>query len=153
MSDNDCPRLAIVGIGHELRGDDAAGLAVARAMQPYAHDHINLMVIEAGPVPENFTGPLRRFKPEVVVLVDAAQMETLPGSALYLDWRATGGFRGSSHTLPLSTLANYLENEIGCEVWILGIQPENNAFGAALSESAAQGVHRAVENLKSWLCQ
>lgn len=153
MPDEACPRLAIVGIGHELRGDDAAGLEVARAMQPYARQHTNLIVIEAGPAPENFTGPLRRFKPEVVVLVDAAQMDTLPGSALYLDWRATGGFRGSSHTLPLSALAGYLESEIGCEVWILGIQPQDNTFGAALSESAAQGVHRAVENLKSWLCQ
>jgi len=34
MPDEACPRLAIVGIGHELRGDDAAGLEVARAMQP-----------------------------------------------------------------------------------------------------------------------
>ncbi len=157
-------RLAVVGIGQELRGDDAAGLEVVRrlqalragldASQPAARRALakdNVLILEAGPAPENFTGPLRRFNPEVVVLVDAAQMDTLPGSVLYLDWHDTAGYTGSSHTLPLSTVAEYLEKEIGCKVWLLGIQPEGNEYGARMSEATARGVHLAVENLKSFL--
>lgn len=151
MQANEPPRLAIVGIGQELRGDDAIGLEVVRRLRPSMKARENLLLIEAGPAPENFTGPLRRFRPEVVVLVDAAQMGSLPGSVLYLDWRDVTGYRGSSHTLPLSTVAEYLEKEIGCEVWLLGIQPADNSFGEKLSAHAAQGVHLAVENLKGWL--
>lgn len=145
------PRMAIVGIGSELRGDDAAGLEVARRLRPSAADRENLLVIEAGPAPEAFTGTLRHFRPELVVLVDAARMDTSPGSVLYLNWREVDGFRGSTHTLPLSTLASYLEKEIGCEVWLLGIQPACTEFDRPLTPDAARGVHLAVENLRGWL--
>lgn len=145
------PRLAIIGIGSELRGDDAAGLEVARRLRPSAIGREDLLVIEAGLAPEAFTGTLRRFRPDLVVLVDAARMDTSPGSVLYLNWRDVDGFRGSTHTLPLSTLASYLETEIGCEVWLLGIQPAHAEFDQPLSPAAARGVHLAVENLRGWL--
>lgn len=145
------PRMAIVGIGQELRGDDAAGLEVARRLRLPAAARKDLLVIEAGAAPEAFTGPLRSFKPELVVLVDAARMGTYPGSVLYLDWREVSAYQGSTHSLPLSTLARYLETEIGCEVWLLGIEPAHTDFDRPLSPSAARGVHLAVENLKGWL--
>jgi Ni,Fe-hydrogenase maturation factor len=39
----------------------------------------------------------------------------------------------SSHSLPLSMLARYLTLEIGCEVVVLGIQPQQNEINAELS--------------------
>jgi hypothetical protein len=68
------PRVAVVGVGHELCGDDAAGLVVAHALQTALAGDERLLVIEAGSVPENQTGRLRRFKPGIVLLIDAAQM-------------------------------------------------------------------------------
>ena len=69
------PRLAVVGIGHELRGDDAAGVRVARALQSRFPTSDALVAIDAGSAPENHTGALRRFKPDLVLLIDAAQIE------------------------------------------------------------------------------
>ena len=43
--------------------------------------------MEAGPAPENFTGPLRRFRPDLVLLVDAAQMDAEPGTIGWLTCR------------------------------------------------------------------
>ena len=120
------PRVAIVGIGHELCGDDAAGLHLACTLQTLAADNERLLVIEAGPAPENFCGTLRRFYPDLVVLADAAQMGMQPGTVRWLPWQETTGLSASTHTLPLHILAQYLTAELGCEVALLGIQPAQN---------------------------
>jgi hydrogenase 3 maturation protease len=65
-------RIAVVGIGNELNGDDAAGILAARKLSkkycPQKVDenspHPVFIVIEAGLAPEAFTGPLRRFRPD-----------------------------------------------------------------------------------------
>lgn len=141
--------MAVVGVGHEWRGDDAAGLAVARALQPPAEGdgRAPWLAIEAGPAPENCTGPLRRFGPDLVLLVDAARMGEPPGTVRWLDWRAAGGFGASTHTLPLSMLARYLTAELGCVVALLGIQPADLGAGASLSPPVRQAVDRVARAL------
>ena len=117
------PRVAVVGIGHELCGDDGAGIAVARGLQQRQCEGDRILVIDAGPSPENSSGLLRRFAPDLVLLVDAAQVDAAPGTVCWLDWRDTLGFGASTHTLPLRIYATYLTAELGCEVAMLGIQP------------------------------
>lgn len=142
-------RVAIVGIGHELRGDDAAGLAVARALHaPAAAPPASpVLVIEAGPAPENYTGQLRRFGPDLVLLVDAARMDEAAGAVRWLDWPATTGLGASTHTLPPHILARYLVAELECEVAVLGIQPETTIIGATLSATVEQAVNKLAHTL------
>ncbi len=145
MKTHPANRIAVVGIGNELRGDDAAGLEVVRRLKKRLKGHPEqLLLIEAGPVPENFTGPLRRFQPEMVLLVDAALMGEEPGALRHLDWKEAAGFPSSSHTLPLETFAAYLVGELGCEVRLLGLQPGGDELGAPISEAMDAAVNRAV---------
>ena len=102
-----------------------------------------LLLIDAGLAPESFTGPLRRFGPDVVLLADAAEMGEAPGAIETLDWRKTAGFGPSTHLQPLSTLAEYLTAEIGCQVLVVGIQPGCLDFEVGMSPP----VHRAVRRL------
>ena len=149
------PRVAIVGIGHELRGDDAAGVMAARALlaqQVVNHDS-PLHVINAGSAPENVTGDLRHFAPDLVLFVDAAQMNKLPGTVRWLDWRETAGLSASTHTLPLHVIAEYLVNEIGCDVALIGIQPYDNAFGMPLSSDVRHAVREVVQGIQAALMQ
>jgi hydrogenase 3 maturation protease len=141
------PRVAVVGIGHELRGDDAAGLAVARALQGALGQDKDWLVIDAGSAPENQTGALRRFGPDVVLFIDAAQMDKAPGVIQWLSWEETEGISASTHTLPLSVLARYLIGELGCEVALLCIQPADDAIGVALSPSVTKAVDSIVSAL------
>lgn len=143
--------MAIVGIGNEFNGDDAAGVWVARALQKreYAADAGRILVIEAGQAPENITGELRRFDPQVVLLVDAAQMGLPAGEIAFIPWETTTGMSASSHSLPLSMLARYLTLEFGCTVQLLGIQPAQNDPGAPLS----QVVRNAVDELTKTFCR
>lgn len=133
LTNNPNPRVALLGIGHELRGDDAAGVIAARMLHNGVGTHPNLLIIEAGHAPENQTGVIRRFAPTLVVLIDAAQMGQSPGAVCWLDWRATTGVSGSSHTLPLHMIAAYLQLELGCDVALIGIQPAQTEFDQPLS--------------------
>jgi len=140
-------RVAVLGIGNELAGDDAAGIAVARALI----GRTQALVIDAGPAPENQTGPLRRFAPDLVLLVDAAQMGAPPGSVRWLDWREIEGLSASTHTLPLNLLAGYLVAEIGCDVAVIGLQPAGNETDTPLSTEARGAVEEVVRGLREAL--
>lgn len=146
-------RIAILGIGHELRGDDTAGALVARALMHRVADlGEHILVIDAGHAPENFGGPLRRFLPDLVLLIDAAQMGEVPGAIRWLAWDETAGLSASTHTLPLYVLAQYLIAELGCEVALIGIQPLDTSLGERLTPQVQRAidtiVHVLVERLR-----
>jgi hydrogenase 3 maturation protease len=148
---NELPRVAIVGIGNEFNGDDAAGVLVARRLgaRECSVDASHVLVIEAGQAPENITADLRRFQPQVVLLIDAAQLDAGPGDIVWIPWETTSGMSASSHSLPLSMLARYLTLEFACTVHLLGIQPAWNEPGAHLSTA----VQAAVDDICQTLCR
>jgi hydrogenase 3 maturation protease len=149
------PRIAVVGVGSELRGDDVAGLALVRALRTRfpADSAERLIAIEAGTAPENVTGALRRFRPDFVLLIDAAQMGAEPGVVRWLAASAAAGFSASTHSLPLHMLAAYLESELGCEVALLGIQPATLSFDAPLSPPVKRAVAEIAQALSAILSE
>ncbi len=148
LSRNDHPaRLALVGVGHELCGDDAVGTRIAGMLRPLLAGDEEVLVIEAGPAPENFTSVLRRFQPDLVLLVDSALMDEPPGTVRWLRWQDTEGVSASTHTLPLHIFASFLIAELGCAMALLGIQPEQTYADAPLTPH----VQAAAENIVSTL--
>ncbi|MHC4982950.1 MAG: hydrogenase maturation protease, partial [Planctomycetota bacterium] len=81
-----CPSMAIVCVGNEMCGDDAAGVLVARELAgtvPWA-------VYDTQTVPESFLMKIVAAKPESVVVIDA------------LDF---GGGEGTVEILPADSVA------------------------------------------------
>lgn len=105
-----------------MNGDDAAGVEVARRLLVRLPAGCGWYVLDGGTAPENFTGPLRRFRPQVVLLVDAMQMDEPPGFIAWLHWQQAQGFSASTHTMPPTLLAKYLIAELDCQVGLVGIQ-------------------------------
>jgi hydrogenase 3 maturation protease len=140
-------RVAILGVGNELNGDDAAGMLVARGLRKEMGENDHLLVIEAGPAPESFSGPLRRFRPDLVLLVDAAELGLPPGSAAWIDWSEADAAAASTHTLSPSLFAQFLIAELGCRVAMIGIQPEHLDFDQPVSEAVRRGVERVTRLL------
>jgi hydrogenase 3 maturation protease len=132
------PRLVVLGVGHELRGDDTVGILLARKMRQQIPINERLLLIEAGPVPENFCGPLRRFSPDLVIVIDAAQMGLAPGSIRWLDWKDVSRGGVSTHATSLLVLCDYLVSELGCEMALLGIEPAEMSLDAPLSPPVTQ---------------
>ncbi len=137
--------VVVLGVGSELRTDDGAGPAVARAVEDLGLP--GLVGFPAGPAPENATGALRDLSPSHVVIVDAADMGEPPGTVRLLDPSDAEGASFATHGLPLSVLAGYLEEEIGCGVLLIGIQPASLGFGESLSPAVEAAVTGLVETL------
>lgn len=144
-------RVAVIGVGNELNGDDGAGVAAVRALAARRPEPAGTLFIEAGAAPESYTGPLRRFRPDLVVEIDAAVLGEEPGAVAWLDWRQADGLSASTHTLPPSVLATFLQTDLGCEVRILGIQPAQLEMGTHLSREVADSVGRLADDLYRWL--
>lgn len=131
-----------MGIGHELRGDDAAGLVVVRQIAEKLGTAVppNLLLIAGGHAPENHTGPIRRFAPDLVLLIDVALMGREPGEIGWLPWQATSGLSASSHTMPLYMLAWFLTADLHCEVALIGIQPQDTSLTNTLTPTVQASV-------------
>ncbi len=138
-------RTAILGVGQALRGDDGVGLAVVRGLRPFTSP--NLLLIEAAHAPENCTGQVRRFAPDLVLLIDAAQMDAPPGTIRWLDWRRCDGLSASTHTMPLSLLGEYFTAVLHCEVVLIGIQPASLELDETLSPEVTAAAAQVVEAL------
>jgi len=138
-----------VGTGNELRGDDAAGVAVVRrlAQEPALRNQKNVLLLEGGNAPENHTGPIRRFAPQLVVLIDMAQMDREPGSVCWLPWQETSGLSASSHTMPPYMLARFLTTDMGCDVALLGIQPLDTSLAGEMTSVVETAVDSVVTGI------
>lgn len=148
---NASTRVAVLGIGNDLSGDDAVGVQIARELASRLGPRPDCLVLDAGTAPENFTGPLRRFRPDLVLLVDAAHLSAEPGAIAWLDWQQTDGLSGSTHTLPPSVLAQFLVEDLACRLALLVVQPAQLEFGCPLSAPVRRAADRVVEGLAAVL--
>jgi hydrogenase 3 maturation protease len=148
-------RVAILGVGSEFRGDDAAGMLVAEALSRYArrttHDARRagrLQVFYGATAPENLTGEIIRYKPSHIVIVDTADIKVRPGNVVLLDAKDLGeGVSFSTHKLPPKVMIDYLKKRLKCGIMVIGIQPKRISFGKTVSRevrNSATGVSRAI---------
>jgi hydrogenase 3 maturation protease len=111
----------------------------------------NLLILEGGPAPENQTGRLRAFQPDLVLFIDAAHLEEAPGTIQFIPLESIDGMSASSHSLPLSMLARYIIHEFGCQVQVLGIQPAQNEICSELSSLVRAAMDEIVGVLARFL--
>lgn len=135
-------RVAFVGIGDELQPRDRLGMLAAREIGALRLKDVRVFL--AGPVPESFTAPIRRFRPDHVVLLDAADMGLRPGAVDVIDASRVRGTRLSTHALPLSVVIEYLETTAKVPVTLVGIQPDLDHGGPGPTPAEATGITRIV---------
>lgn len=120
-------RRAILGIGNPLRRDDGVGLWVAQRLRGTGWE-----VIPAGQGVENALGIVRRLAPDLLVVVDAAEMGLPPGSVRRLPLEDAARMLGSTHALPLPFLLSTLRDEVG-KIVLIGIQPADRSVGEGIT--------------------
>ncbi|MHC1781534.1 MAG: hydrogenase 3 maturation endopeptidase HyCI [Anaerolineaceae bacterium] len=140
-------RLAIVGVGSREHGDDAAGPELIDHLKKAGLPEERVLLVDSGPTPENFTGPLRRFQPDLVILVDVAWMGLPPGSVALLEEDRIGGASALTHGMPLSLLLGYLREELGCKMALLAIQPARTEWGSPMGKEVKQAAKRTAGEL------
>lgn len=137
----------VITVGNELMGDDGAGPLLAKFLTQKAIP--GWKVINGGSVPENYLYKVRDFKPEMVVLVDACEMNLQAGSIRLLSENEIAGeFILSTHRLPLTFFISALK-ELVSKVYFIGIQPAIVGFGLPVSPQVRRAVEIVYQNLQS----
>jgi len=147
-------RLGILGIGSELRGDDAAGLWITRnlARHPKAAGSVQVRSFLGHTAPESLTGEIKKFKPTHLLIADAASMGMDPGDVCLFDvMDEREGVSFSTHRMPLKILASYLLWSFPCTVVVLGIQPQNTDFGQKPSKAVQASVRSVCQIIREIL--
>jgi hydrogenase 3 maturation protease len=137
-------KICMLSVGNTKRGDDAFGpLALVMILSRLKrYKFKSLLFINGGETPENFTADIRRFQPALTIILDSCVSGKKPGTIYIVDPEKIQFDDISTHRLPLSMLAKFLEKTIPTKVIILGIEPANLNFGDDISPE----VNKAIDN-------
>jgi len=133
----------LLGIGNPLNGDDGAGMLVAGQFRKEGW-----ISLSCGTVPENFTGIIRKTRPDCLVLVDAAAMGLSPGEFRIIPRHKIADVSIGTHQLPMSLLIDFLSDAAG-RIVLIGIQPDRVVSGEEISPRVREGADRLVHVLSS----
>jgi len=147
---NNAKRVVILGVGSEIRSDDAVGMIIARKLASIdlSKAKIPVNILLGSTAPENFTGEIKKFNPSHLIMIDCAFMGKNPGEAALIDIKdEKGGIPFSTHKLPLILMDEYLKQSIDCETVTLGIEPKSTEYGETQSQEILEAADMIVELL------
>jgi hydrogenase 3 maturation protease len=126
-------KIALVGIGHPMRGDDYVGSFIVKRIIEATDGTLpeNVYLFDAEDNVENLITRLSRIGLPQVVFIDACEMRAKPGEINLLSVAETSYPFFTTHGIPLKVLSEHLLK--GSEVWVLAIQPKETEFDADLS--------------------
>jgi len=144
-------KIAVLGVGSDLRGDDFAGEFVAKELDLICKNkcrHPEVRFFFGSTAPENLTGEIKKFKPTHIVIIDSAELNKKPGSVKVLTLREIGGVSFSTHRLPTKIMVDYLRKSLACKFVIIGIQPKSLLFGKPFSREVRKALSGLLAALK-----
>ena len=139
----------VLGIGNRLGGDDAAGTHVVDMLNQRRHRTkallpTEIMAIDAGTAPESYTSVIRQHRPDLLILVDAADMGLPPGALRTIAPEKISVLSFSTHHIPLSMFIAYVKEFCG-KVLLVGVQPEQTETGRGISKAVRKSVKKLAE--------
>lgn len=137
-------RIAVLGIGSDLRGDDGAGMLAASRVDKIIKTltgRAKLKVFLGATAPENLTGEIKRFKPSHLIIIDTVDFKEKPGTIIVLEPDRVGeGASFSTHNMPAKILVDYFFKSFDCKAVIIGVQPKSLEFGKPVSKDVREAV-------------
>ncbi|MEN4028182.1 MAG: hydrogenase maturation peptidase HycI [Methanobacterium sp.] len=140
-------KVVILGIGNEIKGDDAAGPSTAWKLTELFEENGEVVVFDGGTVPENYTGLIRKEKPTHIILVDAVEMKNDPGYIRVVKKEEIVNYNLSTHAMPVSFLIKFMESTIDADIILIGIQPEKMDLGEGISKEVEKSIGIVVNTL------
>jgi hydrogenase 3 maturation protease len=126
-----------------LKGRDNANcLDVPRRKFP-----AKLKIFIGATAPENLTGEIKKFKPDHLIIIDAADLNAKPGTIKVMDVEEIAGTTFCTHSLPIKVMADYLLESFKFNLIAIGIQPKTLAVGAQPSKEVLTAVDLLAEML------
>jgi len=126
-------RIVFVGLGNELRADDAAGLILVeriKSQKEFRNSHF----IVAGRNPENHLQTILNYNPDIIVFIDAAEWNGSSGDIKIFNDEEIDQTEFSTHTFSIRMIKDYLLNQQQMNFLFIGIQPLRTNYNQGLSE-------------------
>ena len=144
-------RIAIIGIGNELRHDDIAGLEVVRNLiKEFQHrkPFLNIHLLEGEDAPLSKVHEIIDWNPTDLIMLDAGELNSEPGTIELMKKEEIFRFSTSSHSGSKSILLDFLTVNIpNLEIIIIAIQVEKIIFERGISEKVKQAVEELTKML------
>lgn len=121
----------MITLGSVLRADDGVG--------PYVCAHVKLQrgdmrLLDAGTIPENIAQTAIDWKPDKVILVDAAHFGGAAGELRVIPLEAINQATViSTHSFPLSVTFSIVREDTGAELVVVGVQAKSLDYKEGLS--------------------
>ncbi len=132
----------LMGIGNTLRGDDGIGSIIAQSFKD--RDWLSM---DCGVVPENFTSIIKKNRPDLVVLIDAVEMDLKSGKFRTISPDRISALHLTTHSMPLSFLISYLK-EYTQELIFIGIQPKIIDYSNFVNPKVLKSSEKTIKILK-----
>lgn len=150
-------KVVIVGVGNPLRGDDGIGPYIIQNLKEILefggfNQDTNLELLDCGEAPENYLQPILNAKPQMLLVIDAADMGESPGTLKFFKKEALCGLSISTHNASLALFLDYVKNHSPkTEIILLLLQPFKRVLGEELSppvrKSGENFARRLVESI------
>ena len=125
-------RIAFIGVGHPLRGDDYVGSYVVKELiKRVARKPLNVDFFDAEDSVESVITKAIQTNPKHVIFVDSCEMDSQPGEVRLISVSETDYPFFTTHGIPLKLLSERLLPE--SEAWVLAIQPKQVEFSEKMS--------------------
>ncbi|HUI24186.1 MAG TPA: hydrogenase maturation protease [Nitrososphaerales archaeon] len=142
----------LMGVGNELRTDDAVGLEIASSLRRKLGmtPAPGVKIYTSTPAPERLLSRLASARGRIVVF-DAVEASATPGEVVFRCMADTQyGFFGT-HNIPLRLVPG-LEGRLG-DVLLVGVQPATLEVGWGLSEAVSESVREIVSVVAEGVAQ
>ena len=134
-------KILFVGIGNVLKSDDGVGVYISSNIKK--KDDISSLTVETSI--ENYIGKINSLKPDLLVLIDCADLRSSAGTYKLLDVNQIQDITFNTHNISLRRLSELF----GMPVFILGIQPEKVEFGENISYLVKNIADRIIKLINS----
>ncbi len=136
-------KVAILGIGSDLRGDDIAGIAVVEQTEKLVKSQklpLEVKFFIGATAPENLTGEIKKFQPSHLIIIDSVYSNAPPGQIVVMDVPEIETVSFFTHKLPIKLMIDYLLQFCKCSVVVIGIQPKDITVGSPVSKEVSKAV-------------
>ncbi|MDD2923346.1 MAG: hydrogenase maturation protease [Anaerolineales bacterium] len=133
-------KVLLLGVGNRLRGDDGVGSYLIKRLQK----KINIPLIDAGDVPENFISQIESSAADFVLIVDAADFGAGPGEIALVELSDLKKMGVSTRSANLPLLFNIIPKNKRPDALLVAIQPAASS-GVGLSDV----VRESLDGLES----
>jgi hydrogenase 3 maturation protease len=140
-------KIVLMGVGNELRGDDAFGVMLAEHIE---HE-IATMVFVTHDLPEDYAVKAADLRPDVVIVLDAIDFRGEAGEVHLVAAKDVPPTPGVTHRPSLEMMARFLELDAGADTWVLGVQPDMECLG--IGDEMSEPVEEALDELEALLLE